>query len=1580
MAGCLLVRAAMGPVDAQIAGPVAAYGFNEGTGTAFGDASGNNNSGSLSGATWAPGRFGTAVLFDGVDDLASIADSASLDLTAGMTLEAWVYPQALSGWRTILLKERSGHLAYALYGNTDLSSPSGEISTSAAGAVARGSSRLPLNVWTHVAATYDGTTVRLFVNGVLAGSGAANGSILTSGDPLRIGGNTVWGEYFAGRIDEVRVYNRALSAAELQADMDQPVAIDTSTPTVTAVTPFDGAAEVSTGSDVSAVFSKDMKPATITTATVTVRDASGELVPSSVTYDAPSRQARLDPDSRLEPTASYTARIAGGPAGVRDAAGNAMDADMAWTFTTTADVDTPIVVSRSPAPGAITVATTVDIVAAFNEAVQRDSVVFVLRDSSSDVVPATVTYDESTLTASLRPSAALAPSSSYTATVERALDLAGNPMSAPVAWVFTTGFTGFLESIVFTGLVEPTAVEFASDGRVFVAEKSGLIKVFDSLTDTTPTIFADLRTNVHNFWDRGLLGMALDPTFPARPYVYVLYTHDAAIGGTAPRWGTAGGTSDPCPDPPGATADGCVVSGRLSRLQESGNVQDGPEQVLIEDWAQQFPSHSIGSIAFGADGYLYASGGDGASFNFVDYGQGANPLADPVDEGGALRSQDLQTSGDPVTLAGSIVRLDPATGEGAPDNPLSASTDVNARRIIASGLRNPFRFAFRPGTSELYIGDVGPGGWEEINRVDDAGNTALENFGWPCYEGVDRQAGYEAAGLGICENLYNQADAVVVPFSAYQHGVKIGDESCPAGSSSISGLAFYGGGNYPASYQGALFFADYSRGCIWVMYADAGGPPDPSRIATFRAGAAAPVQLQIGPQGDLFYVDVGGTIRRIRYVDGNRPPQADAMASPAAGHAPLTVTFDGSGSADPDAGDALTYAWDLDGDGFFDNGSSAAAGFTYTTSGVYTARLQVTDSQGLSDIRALVITANGFAPEATIDAPSSFPTWAAGDTIAFAGTGTDPEEGPLAPSAFSWSLVMQHCAADGSCHPHPLQTYAGVQTGSFTAPDHEYPSYLELELTVTDSSGLADVERVRLDPTITELTFESVPAGLTLAVGSDVGVTPFTRTVIVGSTNSVSAPSPQALDSTSYQFQSWTDGRPATHTIVASTAPATYRATYAAIPSLSIMDGSAIEADSPGAAVSLTVTLSASSERTVTVDYATMDGTAAAGVDYTVAAGTLSFPPGTMSQSIDIQIAGDALDEPDEIFRVALSNPAEGGLADGAGTATIVDNDSAPSVRVDDVQLPEGSGGTTPATFTVSLSAASGLPVTIQYATAPGTATAGADYVTTSGTLEFAPGVTTATVTVFVAGDAADEPDETFVLNLSGAVNAALPDPLGAGLIRDDDEPGLPGLVAAYGFNEGTGTVVSDVSPNRNGGVLSGAVWVDGRMGRGLSFDGVNDLVTIAASSSLDLTGGMTLEAWVYPRTVSGWRTVVLKPRPGNVAYGLSGSTSNGRPSAEVAVGPNREVRGPSSLPLNTWSHLAATYDGAHIRLYVNGGQVASVAATGTIFQSTSPLHIGGNLSDYFNGVIDEIRIYNRPLTPAEIQTDMNTPVGGPFF
>jgi hypothetical protein len=205
-------------------GLVAAYAFNEGSGTTASDRSGKGNTGTLSGATWSTaGHSGAALSFDGVNDRVNVADSTSLDVTSGMTIEAWVYPTALSGWRTVALKERSGGLVYALYAHDNVPAPAVYARVGGVDVRVAGASSLPLNTWSHLAATYDGAALRLYVNGQLVGSQALTGSLQVSTGLLRIGGNAVWGEWFAGRIDDVRIYNRGLTVGEIQLDMTTPV-------------------------------------------------------------------------------------------------------------------------------------------------------------------------------------------------------------------------------------------------------------------------------------------------------------------------------------------------------------------------------------------------------------------------------------------------------------------------------------------------------------------------------------------------------------------------------------------------------------------------------------------------------------------------------------------------------------------------------------------------------------------------------------------------------------------------------------------------------------------------------------------------------------------------------------------------------------------------------------------------------------------------------------------------------------------------------------------------------------------------------------------------------------------------------------------------------------------------------------------------------------------------------------------------------------------------------------------------------------------------------------------------------------
>lgn len=221
--------------------------------------------------------------------------------------------------------------------------------------------------------------------------------------------------------------------------------------------------------------------------------------------------------------------------------------------------------------------------------------------------------------------------------------------------------------------------------------------------------------------------------------------------------------------------------------------------------------------------------------------------------------------------------------------------------------------------------------------------------------------------------------------------------------------------------------------------------------------------------------------------------------------------------------------------------------------------------------------------------------------------------------------------------------------------------------------------------------------------------------------------------------------------------------------------------------------------------------------------------------------------------------------------------------------------------------------------------------------------------------------------------------PLGPAPDAGAKESRASGLVAAYPLNELAGSVTSDASAKGNLGVLSGASWTPaGRFGGALSFDGANDWVTVADDPSLDLTNKMTLEAWVKPRALgSVWRTVLMKEQPGGLTYALYGETNSGEPSGSVNVGTELDTRAASELPLDSWTHLAATYDGLALRLFVNGRQVSSRPVSGSLTTSANVLRLGGNgvWDEWLRGVIDEVRVYRRVLSEGEIAKDMSSPI-----
>jgi len=732
------------------------------------------------------------------------------------------------------------------------------------------------------------------------------------------------------------------------------------------------------------------------------------------------------------------------------------------------------------------------------------------------------------------------------------------PVSAtPVAAASATVPVGFADEAVYTGLNHPMAVAFGPDGKVYVAEKRGVIMVYDSLTDTTPSVFADLHTNVHNYWDRGLMGLAVDPRFlTGSPYVYVLYAYNHILGdpSPAPRWPAADALTPPgsvyddrCTNPPAGTTDGCVISGRLSRLQSdraANPKMTGPEHVLIEDWCQQFPSHSMGSLMFGSEGALYVSAGDGASFGTTapDYGEfggtlpnttspvtpenpchdpgGTNPTP-PTAEGGSLRSQDIRTTGDPTGLNGAILRVNPDTGAAWPTNANIGMADANAKRIIGYGLRNPYRFTINPTTGDVWIGDVGFSTWEEIDRLANP-DGAAKNYGWPCYEGPAVLPFFGDVGLNLCTSL--SPASVTAPYYAYQHSASVvSGDGCGVGSSAIAGMAFLpASSGYPASYDNGLFFTDYTRNCIWFMPAGSNGLPDVANRKLF-ANLARPapdtdggaVFLTTTPTGDLLYADYDlGEIRRIHYYGATVPPDASFTAT-AASSDYLTFDFDASGSSDSN-GLGLSYRWDFDGDGVYDTAPSPSPSVSHAYAGPGTnvdVGLQVTNTASVVGTTTRTVSVGNAPPTVTITAPASSLTWSVGESIAFSATGSDPEDGPLPDSAFTWSIDMQHCPSD--CHTHIITSVAGAKSGTVDGPDHEYPSHLLLRVTVTDSRGLTATDLVEIYPKTGTVAAVSSPTGIPIATSATIG--------LVGSKINATAPATATLGERIYAFDHWSD-------------------------------------------------------------------------------------------------------------------------------------------------------------------------------------------------------------------------------------------------------------------------------------------------------------------------------------------------------------------------------------------------------------------------------------------------------------------------
>ncbi len=687
---------------------------------------------------------------------------------------------------------------------------------------------------------------------------------------------------------------------------------------------------------------------------------------------------------------------------------------------------------------------------------------------------------------------------------------------------------GFIQETVVLGLDRPTSFALLPDGRILIAEKNGVVRVAQD-GQLLPDPFIDLSTEVNDSSDRGLLGIAVHPDWPATPYVYLAYTYDPpeikdrnSAGARVSR--VLRLSADPDNLNVALPGSGVVILGTNSTAEHVGNPDQGDTEPFtcfddaggfVRDClAAEGTAHTLDSVRFGPDGALYVSSGDGI-----------------------VNSKGNSRALNPDSLNGKILRINPLTGEGYGDNPFfDGDPNSNRSKVFAMGMRNPFRFTVDLRDGQVIVADVGNSNWEEINR-----GGPGSNFGWPCYEGP-----YEAATYANCDAYQSGASPITQAVYSYPHSVKE-----PMRGSAIGG-DLYLGNVFPPLYRGAYFFHDFNGGVVDFLTFNADGSANHNEFATNVPGV---VQMTTGDDGALYVISVIlGGIWRIRYAPGgNKPPIADAAADSLGGPAPLEVTFSSKRSTDPEKS-LVGYAWDF-GDG--EESSAANPTHTYAENGVYTAVLTVTDSTGATSSDSLEIAVGSSPPQAEILQPGEGAKFRIGDTVDFKGQATDAEDGDLGGAAMQWTVNLHHLE-----HIH-YDFFNGEGTaGSFRFDDHGDDTYLEVCLTATDADGLEDSQCVNIKAEEVTYTFTTVPAGEEITYAGSRYTTPFKVQTYIGATRIVEAPAETAGG---LRFDNWSDGGEAVHEIVVGDGAQTLVATYVDAEGAAPEDaaGAAALADAP---------------------------------------------------------------------------------------------------------------------------------------------------------------------------------------------------------------------------------------------------------------------------------------------------------------------------------------------------------------------------------------------------------------------------------
>ena len=1360
VAAIALVGVSSQPASVQEAGLVAAFGFEEGSGTSFADSSGNNLTGTTGGATWVPGRFGTALAFDGASDMATVPDSPWLDLTDNLTLEAWIYPVSTSDAATILLRERPGQLAYALYASTTRNRPSAELLTTFNTAIeARSFVSLPPNAWTHLAATYDGSTLRLYTNGALAGSRTRSGNIATSGSPLRIGGNTLANAYFAGRIDEVRIYRRALSGAEIRADMEASIgSADTTPPSVSISSPAAGA--------------------TLTNAVTVGATAADDGGIAGVQFLLDG--APLGPEDTTSPFAvTWDTRAAANTthtlsASARDASGNVGVA----TNVVVSVANPPTLTIVSPAAGASITGTTVDLAyTTAGDLTGVDHVHFRL-DNGAELMD--MSFDGTFQLTGVAPGTHI---------------LGGHLVRSDHTRISGTDAVPVSFTTVAPDLMPPAVTLTApADG----AAVSGTVTVTASAVDDVAV------AEVQFLLDGADLG-ARDSQ---PPYAFSWETTAVASGPHT--------LSAVAFDSSGNAATSQAVSVTVSNLDPAAHTGKwGP----LMNW----PLVAVHGTLMHTGEILLWDGWE-APAQATAWNPATNTFRSVPNQSGLFCSAHSMLADGRILVSGGHAGGEVGIVDVNAFDPVSGAWKIE--RNMSTQRWYPSSTTLGDGRVLVLSGQIMPGIWADTPEIFNPATST-----WTRLNGINTSDVHDPEYP--LPTLLPDGRLAVIAASTGQ--VRVLD---------LAQTTWTDMGSNPQLLKTSV--AMYRPGRILAT----GGGDVPNGLSDTRASVidfneAQPAWREIAPMAFPRY-------------DHNLVVLADGSVLAVGGATTVSQTAL-TGTLAAELWNPETETWQ-------------------TMASMNEPRMYHSIAMLLPDGR--VLSAGGGRLGGARD---YFTAQIFSPPYLFKGTRPTIESAPAQIPLGAMAEIQTPAAAD-------ISSVSLVRLGSVTHTLDMDQRFLNLEFT-------AQADRVTV----------AVP-------GNEHMVPPGYYMLFI--VNSTGVPSTAAIVRV-----------PAPHEdVIAPTAPQNLQAlagtTSTTLTWGAAADNSAVTAynvhrsTTTGFVPSLANRIARVAGTTYT-DFVAA-GTYAYVITAEDAAGNLSAP----SNEAFVNVAADTVPP-----SVAVTLPVDGATVAGTVTlgASASDNVVVAGVRflIDDV--PVGAEDTT-------------APYALAWdsrAVANGTHTVSA-IARDSGGNE----TTSATVSVSVENVAT-------------------------------------GLVVALGFDEGAGTSASDASGSNNNGAISGATWTAGRFGQALSFDGINDLVSVADSNSLHLSNGMTLEVWLQPRALTGYTTAILKERPSHLAYALYANTDAARPAAEVAVATNLDTRGTLQLPLNTWSHLAATYDGTALRLYLNGAQVSMRAVTGTIAASANPLRIGGNTiwGEFFNGVIDEVRVYNRALTAQEIQSDMTLPI-----